>query len=150
MSDLNLHPLIKAYIAQNTFGETIGMDFTILKEGQVEYTLTIEQKHLATPKAAHGGVISALLDATVGVGALSAVCQDGKVVSTVEMKVTFFAPALLNDQLAATSTIIKKGNRLLFLEADVINQKNELLAKASATLNAYPKEKAGYISAVPE
>jgi hypothetical protein len=30
------------------------------------------------------------------------------------------------------------------MEAEVYNQKNELIAKASATLNAYPKEKAGY------
>jgi uncharacterized protein (TIGR00369 family) len=145
MSDINNHPLIQAYIHQNLFGETLGMNFTILEEGRVAYHLTIKQKHLATPNAAHGGVISALLDATVGVGALSAVCHDGKVVSTVEMKVTFFAPALLNDQLTATSAVIKKGNRLLFLEADVVNQKNELVAKASATLNAYPKEKAGYL-----
>lgn len=150
MNELNQHPLIQAYIQQNSFGETLGMDFTILEEGNVQYQLTIQQKHLATPKAAHGGVISALLDATVGVGALSAVCVDGKVVSTVEMKVTFFAPAVLNDQLTATSSLIKKGNRLLFLEADVINQNNELIAKASATLNAYPKEKAGYISAEAE
>lgn len=145
MSDLNNHPLILAYIDQNSFGETIGMNFTIKEEGLVVYHLIIQQKHLATPKAAHGGVISALLDATLGVGALSAVCSDGKVVSTVEMKVTFFAPALLHDQLTATSTLIKKGNRLIFLEAVVRNQNNELIAKASATLNAYPKEKAGYL-----
>ena len=145
MSDLNYHPLIQSYIQQNSFGETLGMNFVIQKEGHVIYHLTIEQKHLATPKAAHGGVISALLDATVGVGALSAVCHDGKVVSTVEMKVTFFAPAMLEDQLIATSSLIKKGKRLIFLEADVLNQRNELIAKASATLNAYPKEKAGYL-----
>ena len=66
------------------------------------------------------------------------------------MKVTFFAPAMLNDHLIATSSLIKKGNRLLFLEAEVVNQNKELIAKSSATLNAYPKEKAGYISAVAE
>ncbi len=150
MNALNQHPLIKAYVAQNSFGDTLGMNFTILEKGKVEYHLVVEQKHLATPKAAHGGVISALLDATVGVGALSAVCSDGKVVSTIEMKVTFFNPAFLNDQLTASSKLIKQGNRILFLEAEVLNQANELIAKASATLNAYPKEKAGYISAMAE
>lgn len=150
MENLSHHPLIQQYIAKNNFGELLGMNFAIRESGIVEYFISIQQKHLATPKAAHGGVISALLDATVGVGALSLVCVDGKVVSTVEMKVTFFAPALLNDHLTATSSLIKKGNRLLFLEAEVVNQNKELIAKASATLNAYPKEKAGYISAEAE
>lgn len=139
------HPLIQQYIAKNNFGTLLGMNFTIRESGFVEYFISIQENHLATPNAAHGGVISALLDATVGVGALSSVCQDGKVVSTVEMKVTFFAPALLNDNLKAISNLIKKGNRLIFVEAEIHNQKNELIAKASATLNAYPKEKAGYL-----
>jgi uncharacterized protein (TIGR00369 family) len=145
MENLMQHPLIQQYIAKNNFGTLLGMNFTIRESGFVEYFISIQENHLATPNAAHGGVISALLDATVGVGALSSVCQDGKVVSTVEMKVTFFAPALLNDNLKAISNLIKKGNRLIFVEAEIHNQKNELIAKASATLNAYPKEKAGYL-----
>jgi uncharacterized protein (TIGR00369 family) len=120
------------------------MNFTILEPGIVEYNLPIEEKHLATPKTVHGGVLTALLDATVGVGALSVVCEDGKVVSTVEMKVTFFSSAFLNDQLIAKSTVLKKGNRIIFTEATILNQQGTLIAKASATLNAYPKEKAGY------
>jgi uncharacterized protein (TIGR00369 family) len=144
MSTLNDHPLILKYIELNRFGQLLGMDFTIVSPGHIEYKLQIEQKHLATPHAAHGGVIAALLDATVGVGALSEVCTDHKVVSTVEMKTTFLGPAFLGDELIARSQILRKGNRLIFMEADVHNQKNELIAKASATLNAYPKEKAGY------
>lgn len=144
MVDLNSHDLILKYIGLNNFGKLLGMDFTIIQTGQVEYRMKIKEEHLATPNAAHGGAIAALLDATVGVGALSAVCTDGKVVSTVEMKTTFFAPVYLNDQLIARSDLLKKGNRILFMEATVHNQNGELVAKASSTLNSYPKEKAGY------
>lgn len=144
MQELNNHPLILSYTAQNQFGKLLGMNFNIKNIGNVEYFLTIGENHLATPKAVHGGVLSALLDATVGVGALSSVCAEGKVVATVEMKVTFFAPAFLNDQLICTSELLKKGNRLIFMEASINNQNGIVIAKASATLNAYAKEKAGY------
>ena len=142
--ELNQHPLIKTYIQNNRFGDFLGMQFSILAPGKVEYHLEIGNEHLATPCAAHGGVISGLLDATLGVGALSAVCEEGHVVSTVEMKVSFFRPALKGDTLIAHSTILQKGKRILFMEALIHNQNKELVAKASGTLNSYPKEKAGY------
>lgn len=141
MPDLNQHPIILKYIEFNNFGRLIGMDFQILEAGKVEYKLKIKKQHLATLHAAHGGLISALMDATVGVGALSAVCQEENLVSTVEMKLTFLNPALLNDELIATSILLKKGNRLLFCEGEIKNQKGEIVAKSSATLNAYPISK---------
>lgn len=144
MSTLNEHPLIQKYIELNRFGKLLGMEFRILEPGVIEYRMHVSEGHLATPHAAHGGAIAALLDATVGVGALSAVCSEDKVVSTVEMKTTFFGPAFLGDELIARSVLLRKGNRILFMEATVHNEHEELIAKASSTLNAYPKEKAGY------
>jgi uncharacterized protein (TIGR00369 family) len=142
--DLNQHPLIQTYIQNNRFGDLLGMQFSILAPGKVEYRLEIGDEHLATPFAAHGGVISGLLDATLGVGALSAVCEENQVVSTVEMKVSFFRPVMRGDALIAHSTILQKGKRILFAEAIIHNQNKELVAKATGTLNRYPKEKAGY------
>lgn len=144
MSELNKHPLITSYVNQNNFGKLLGMNFSIISPGKVEYSLKINESHLATPLAVHGGVISSLLDATVGVGALSAVCEEEKVVSTIEISVNYLAPAFLNDELISISELIKKGKRLVFMEAKVINQNGLLIAKASSILNSYPKEKAGY------
>lgn len=144
MSDLNKHPLIIDYISQNNFGRLLGMNFTILSPGHVAYSICINQSHLATPVAVHGGVVASLLDATVGVGALSAVCEEGKVVSTVELSISYLSPAFLNDELIATSELVKIGKRLIFMEAKVVNQNGLLMAKATAILNSYPKEKAGY------
>lgn len=142
--DLNEHPLIIDYILQNNFGRLLGMNFSILSPGIVSYSLSINKSHLATPVAVHGGVVASLLDATVGVGALSAVCEVGKVVSTVELSISYLSPSFLNDQLTATSELVKLGHKLIFMEAKVVNQNGALIAKATAILNAYPKEKAGY------
>lgn len=137
--------LIAAYNQYNLFGPELGMGYTIVKPGLVEYRLKIAQRHLATPGAAHGGVISALMDAVLGVAGLSAVHTEGKVVSTVEFKINFLGPALLNDELLGTGRVEQQGKRILVISGDIVaaNRNNAFIAKALGTFNAYPAEKAG-------
>lgn len=144
MQDLLNHPIVLGYIEANNFGRELGMDFTIQSHGEVQYTMQITKKHLATPIAAHGGSISALMDATMGVCALSEVIRDFKVVSTLEMKLSFIAPALLGDTLKANASIVKSGKRILFVEGTIKNQDGKLIATATGTFNAYPASKAGF------
>jgi len=139
------HPLIAAYTASNAFGKLLGMSFDILSPGQIIYHLKVTPDHLATPQAAHGGCIGALVDATLGVTALSAVCHKNQVVSTVEYKVNFLAPAHLNDELEAKGMIVKQGQRLLVVQCDILaKNRNVLIACAMGTFNAYEASKAGY------
>jgi uncharacterized protein (TIGR00369 family) len=144
MSDLMQNEIIKAYIQFNAFGELLGMDFHIEEKGFVRYELNIYKQHLATHKAAHGGVVAALLDACLGVAALSWVCEDKRVVSTVNLNLTFMAPVLEKDILIAKAKVVKGGQRIIFAEGEVWNQSNVLVAKANGVFNAYPMEKAGY------
>lgn len=144
MKDYLHTPIIQGYIKSNHFGALLGMNFSIESPGHILYTMPITEQHLATPLAAHGGSISALMDATMGVCALSQVIADKKVVSTIEMKISFIAPALLGDMLSATANIVKTGKTLLFVEGEIRNQKGELVAIASGTFNSYPAEKIGF------
>lgn len=169
-----MNSLIDKYIANNKFGESLGMHFNILSDGEIEYHLKITEQHLATPLSAHGGVISALADAALGVCALSGVYKENKVVSTVEFKINFLAPALVNDELIAHAKILQKGKRILIVECTIFSnhlphalreyprnegegEKNppvdlakqntgegKLIAKAIGTFNAYDATKAGY------
>lgn len=138
------HPIVKGYIAANRFGALLGMEFDIVGPGEIIYSMPITKDHLATPYAAHGGSISALMDATMGVCALSQVLSENKVVSTVELKVSYISPALLGDTVHTTATIVKNGQRILFVKGEMRNQKGELVAIGSGTFNAYPMEKAGF------
>lgn len=138
--------LIEKYIANNHFGKLIGMDFKIITDGSIEYYLTINKNHLATPNSAHGGVIASLVDAALGVAGLSMVYKENKVVSTVEYKTNFINPALINDELKAVAKVEQRGKRILIISCDVfaINRNNTLIAKALGTFNAYDAVKAGY------
>lgn len=138
--------ILKKYIEQNYFGKLLGMHFKLIAEGEVDYYMNINKEHLATPLAAHGGAISALVDAALGVCALSAVYNSNKAVSTVEYKINYLSPALLNDELVAKARLLKKGNRLIITECTVYasNREDVLIAKAMGTFNAYDAGKAGY------
>ena len=136
--------LIDQYIANNKYGKLLGMNFSILEPGLVNYSLRINENHLATPFTAHGGCIASLLDATMGVGALSLVSSKNQVVATVEMKINFLKGAVLNDQLLATSKVVKNGNKIIVMQAEIRNEKKELLALASGTFMPYDAMKAGY------
>jgi uncharacterized protein (TIGR00369 family) len=144
MRDFVDNPIVQGYIKSNNFGAILGMDFTIESPGHIMYSMPITEQHLATPIAAHGGAVSALMDATMGVCALSQVLEDKKVVSTIEMKISFIAPGLMGDTLIATAQIIKSGQRLLFVEGQIKNQKGDLIAIATGTFNSYPAEKVGF------
>ena len=125
MEETKLLKILSLYHQTNHFGKLLGMLPNIPKPGEAEYTMLVEQKHLATPIAAHGGVIASLIDGTLGVAALSYTALENKVVSTVEMKVNFLKPVVLKDTLLATGKVISAGKRLLFVECQVTNQHNE-------------------------
>lgn len=141
---LNFDALILAYKESNEFGKFIQMDFQILSPGKLTYKLIINKNHLATPIAVHGGVISSLMDAVLGVSALSLVCTDKKIVSTIEMKLNFLNPVFLNDELIGTSKVLSFGKRIIIVEGEIHNQNGKLIAKGIGTFNSYPQEKSAY------
>jgi uncharacterized protein (TIGR00369 family) len=141
-----MHPIIKKYIEFNNFGRELGLNFTILEPGVVKHTLTITEKHLATPHTAHGGVTAAMMDAVLGVAALSLVCEEFKIVSTVEFKINYLNPALVGDELSGESIIEQKGNRIVIVSGTIkALNRDKVIAKAIGTFNAYPAEKVGFI-----
>lgn len=142
-----IHPIIKKYIEYNNFGRYLGLHFDVTQPGVVQHYLTITKEHLATPQAAHGGLVSAMMDAVLGVAALSMVCEDNKIVSTVEFKLNYLNPALLGDELSGESFIEQKGNRIIVVSGTIkaVNR-DVVVAKGIGTFNAYPASKVGLMT----
>jgi len=133
--------ILNRYNETNHFGRLLGMNYKIQQSGEIFYSIEVKKEHLATKTAAHGGFLAAVMDAVVGVAALSKMTDEGKVVSTVEMKLNFLQPALLGDQLTGKGKVIKSGKRIIVVEGKIYNQKDDMLAICLATMNAYPFEK---------
>ena len=133
--------ILKKYNQTNQFGKFLGLELELVKPGEVNYYVTVNQDHMATLKSAHGGFLAGIFDQIVGTAALSMAVLDDKVVATVEFKINYLKPAFLNDKLIGNGKVISNGKRIYTVEGKIYNQNNELLALGIATLNAYPFEK---------
>ena len=120
--------LIQSYQDNNGFVKSLGMQLRILDAGSVTYTLKVQKNHLATPGFVHGGVLTTMLDATMGAGALTLVADQEQVVSTIEMQVNFLLSAKIDETLVCTSTLIRKGRKVIFMKAEIRNEQNQLVA----------------------
>ena len=139
-----IEELIEKYKQTNHFGDLLGMNLVSYEEGKIQYDLKISKEHLATPMAAHGGVVAALMDGLLGVTALTIASKNQCVVSTVEFKLNYMKPVLLGDELRGVSKVLSAGKRIIVVEGEIYNQDDVLISKGQGTFNAYPKEKTGF------
>ncbi|MBD3635785.1 MAG: PaaI family thioesterase [Crocinitomicaceae bacterium] len=136
--------LIQVYKMTNQFGKLIGTELTKFEKDGIEYRLVIDDKHLATPTTAHGGVISGYMDGILGVAALYVSSEYGNLVSTVEFKINYLQPVKKGDVLIGRGKVISKGKRIIISQGEIINEETgEKVAIATGTFNAYPHEKSG-------
>jgi len=136
--------ILEQYDKSNAFGRLFDMNYKIIEAGKIEYKLKVNKHFLATPTAMHGGALAGFMDAIVGVASLSASSQNNKVVSTIEFKINYLKPVFLNDELTGIGTVVNQGNRIIITKGEIFNQKKELVAMATATMNAYPVEKSDF------
>ena len=78
-----------------------------------------------------GGIVAAMLDDAMG-PALVATLAPGQFAPTLELKVSFLAPARIGT-LWAHGRVVRRNPTIAFLEGDLRDGDGQLLARASAT-----------------
>jgi uncharacterized protein (TIGR00369 family) len=113
-------------------GTLIGLDIQPPSDdGSAEVFLTIEEHHYNPMGQVHGGVISLLADAAMGIAfGRSLVNQHG--FATIEMKTSFIRP-IKRGRLRAHAQMVEKGLRIGFLNCRITDQRSRLIATASCT-----------------
>lgn len=140
-----MHKILEAYNKVNHFGNMMNMSLEIIRPGEVVYEMPITEQHLSNPMAAHGGAVAALMDAILGVSALSLAAESNHLVSTVEFKINYFRPVQLGDILVGRGIVDFEGNRLISASGNIIEKSSEiLLAKGNGTFNKYSADKLGF------
>ena len=117
--------------ARDSIEHILGFKFSIDEKHQVTITCPIENKHLNLRKDVHGGVIAALADTATGI-AFS--LHEGILVSsaTVDLDIKFIKAAKTGT-LIARPKVLRRGNRLGFVECEITDDNGILIAKASGT-----------------
>jgi uncharacterized protein (TIGR00369 family) len=86
-----------------------------------------------------GGFVAAFADSAMGAASVT-FAKDRKVFSAnAEIKVSFLKPAKVGSTLTCTAFVISGGNRAAFIEAEVTDEDDRLIAKASSTYLLTPR-----------
>lgn len=128
----------------NKFDPFFGLEFSINGPGDVNYRLKIQKHHTGTVGVCHGGVLAAMMDAQLGLTALSYAVTEGKLCSTVELKMNFLKPAHEGDLIVGGGAIDHKGKSLVVVSAWLkVQEAGDLVCKGMGTFNLYPLSKKG-------
>jgi len=109
----------------------IGFTLSAVSPGEAVIELTTGPQHANPMGALHGGVLCDIADAAMGI-AYASTLTDGETFATVEMKINFLKP-VWTARLRAVGRLIKRGKTLGFLECDITDEEQSLVARASST-----------------
>jgi len=139
MDELDFSDFAAFYKKICRFDQFLGLKLEVLEPGKIIYRLSVVDNHLSMPPSCHGGVIASMMDATLGVTALTWAVVRGDLCSTVEFKTHFFAPVKQGDQLEGTGEIDFTGASLVVTTAQIMDvTTRRLVAKGMGTFSLYP------------
>src|SRR6266849_10765766 len=128
----------KALLAAEPAGwmETLGARIAEAAPGRVVLELIAGPQHRHGGGVVQGGVITQIADAAMGMS-LATLQEDGMWNTTIELKINFLRPAI-EGRLRAVGRVIDMRQTLLFSEAEVFDDRDRLIARASSTCMPVP------------
>jgi acyl-CoA thioesterase len=126
---------------RSAYSDLVGLRLLERADGTARVGVTVTAAHVNTNGTAHGGVVTSLVDTACGAAMAyqSSIGKNG--VATISIQVNYLAPAFIDDELVATARCRGRGRRILTLDAEVRNQKDELVAIGLCTLRVRSSEK---------
>lgn len=129
-----------AFYSNNRFNDYVGIQFLEVNENGCTAILNNrEQLHNSMEGVVHGGVTYTLADAVMGYAAAPHVNGVQQAV-TVECKINYLRPAR-GPVLKAVSNVVRRGGKIIVVEAKVMEENGELVAIALGTYARVHAEK---------
>jgi uncharacterized protein (TIGR00369 family) len=116
---------------------TLGARITEAEPGRVVLELEAGPEHRHGGGVVQGGVITQIADAAMGMS-LGTLQEDGLWNTTIELKINFLRP-VISGRIRAVGRVVEMKQTLFFSEAEVLDEKGRLVAKASSTCMPVPE-----------
>jgi uncharacterized protein (TIGR00369 family) len=117
--------------------ETLGARISEAEPGRVVLELVAGPRHRHGGGVVQGGVITQIADAAMGMS-LATLQEDRQWNTTIELKINFIRP-VVSGRLRAVGRVVEIKQTLMFSEADVLDDQDRLVARASSTCLAVPE-----------
>ena len=105
-----------------------GLLFKNISENEYQFKTTIKENHLNAAGIAHGGFISAVIDA--GAGTAAHRISGNSPCVTISLELKFISAVKLNQELIGIAKIQKKTKSMVFLTCE-LKSSNKIVATAS-------------------
>ena len=115
---------------------TLGMTCVDKSEpGRTVWQMRADERFANPAGILQGGFLGAMADSAMGAAALTMAAGAGRKVfaANVEMKTSFLAAARVGSVLECTARIVSSGSRVAFAEAEVVDDRGRVVARASST-----------------
>ena len=117
----------------------IGFEAQEIADGRATVMLAAGPQHANPMGTVHGGILCDIADAAMGMAFASTLAPEESF-TTLELKVNFFRP-IWQAQLRAEGTVVQRGRTIGYVECDVTDEENRLVAKAASTCMVLRGEK---------
>lgn len=97
------------------------------------WQMTIDDRFLNPAGTVQGGFLAAMADSAMGASAVTAAGERRVFVANTEMKISLIRPASPGTVLTCTARVLKSGQIITFVEADIVDQESRLVARANST-----------------
>ncbi|MGH7903229.1 MAG: PaaI family thioesterase [Candidatus Dormibacteraceae bacterium] len=118
--------------------DLIGARLADVGPGRVVVELDAEGRHRHEGGVVQGGIITAVADAAMGMTLLT-VQDESLANTTIELKINFLRP-VIEGRIRAVGRVVELGDPLSFAEADVFDARDRLVARATSTCMAIPRQ----------
>jgi uncharacterized protein (TIGR00369 family) len=109
----------------------IGFTMREIEPGRAIIDFEAGPQHANPMGTLHGGVLCDIADAAMGM-AYAATLGEGESFTTLELKINFLKP-VWQGQLRAIGKVVKRGRTVGMVECDVLDDKDNLVARATST-----------------
>lgn len=116
---------------------TLGARITESEPGRVVLELEAGPQHRHGGGVVQGGVITQIADAAMGMS-LATLQDEGLWNTTIELKINFIRP-VVSGRIRAIGRVVEIKQTLMFSEADVLDEQDRLVARASSTCLPVPE-----------
>jgi uncharacterized protein (TIGR00369 family) len=116
---------------------TLGARITEADPGRDVLEIETGPQHRHARGEVQGGVITQIADAAMGMS-LGTLQEDGMWNTTIELKINFIRP-VTSGRIRAVGRVVEMKQTLFFGEADVLDEQDRLVARASSTCLPVPE-----------
>lgn len=126
-----LRKMASGEIPPPPIAQLIGFRVNVIQHGQANAEFHADERHANPMGTLHGGVLCDVTDAAMGM-AFASTLQENESFTTLELKINFLKP-IWKAKLRANARVVKSGKSVGLVECDVIDEQDQLVARASST-----------------